>query len=1343
MQRCLPLFIGLLLWLPAILHAQPLPQYSAREQAQINSLQQTIQRYRGTNYERAVKLARQRNRPLEERRPDGTTLKLRGVSPHGELLYDATHSATRAGQSTRTSALYEGGSLGVALSGKTLTGKLGIWDGGKVLDTHIEFNDDTSGSRVTQADNATTSDVHATHVAGILVAAGKNTQVKGMAFGTNLRAYDFNNDDAEMAAAASNLLVSNHSYGAQAGWILNSSRLGAAQWEWWGDTAISATDDYKFGFYNEDARSWDQIAQNAPYYLIVKSAGNSHGSNGPASGQPHYLVSRRTISYNPRKDQDGYDQISTYGCAKNILTVGAISTLSFGYNQPSDVAISSFSSWGPTDDGRIKPDIVGVGVSVLSTSANGNSAYTTLSGTSMSSPNVAGSLLLLQELFSQRNSGRFMRSSTLKALAIHTADEAGDAPGPDYRNGWGLLNDEKAGRVILNTDASHLLDERTLNQGETYTLPVVASGRGPLVVTICWTDPAATVATATLNDRTIKLVNDLDIRISDGRQPILPWILNPEQPTQAATRGDNIRDNVEQIVIDNPIPGKSYTLTIGHKGTLQGGKQDLALLVSGIGGKAYCAATPPTAGSRIDRFQFSNVDQRGPENCATYGDFLQTIATVQASQQVPLSLTLGNCGQARNAVVKAFADWNQDGDFDDADETLATSGVLNGSATFTSAVAVPSSVQNGQFIRLRLVSADTDNPGAVSACGPVASGQIQDYLLRVVQTANDVGAVALVSPEANFCGQTNSDVSIAVRIRNFGTAEQRNIPVTVRITNAQNAEVTSLTGTVASVAAFRESVLTLKAPASSPLVAGQTYRFTVTTSLGPDQNNANNTFTDVRTTAAAPSNGQFTVTRCGNDTAFVLSNTGGGTAFWYDAASGNNLLGAGNRVGIRQLPTSGQFYAVLNDFGGTLGPVDKKAFGGGSYAGNFGPAPLISTQVPLLLESARLYIGSAGRLTFTVRRYDETAVSSVTLDVVPTRNQSLTATTNGQLVDDPNDAGAEYPLNLRIPSAGDYKITIDYEDGASIFRSNVGVNGFPYQLTTSNGTPIVTIKGSLFNTGTGIDTLKSAWYYFYNLKVRSLDCPAPQRVAVAVSPGTPATASITVNGSTTICQGANVTLLANAGEGLSYQWLRDGRAISGATSNTLRATTSGSYAVQVTSTCLPVTSTAVAVSVRTPQTPTITVDGFTLVSNAPAGNQWFLDGVPIPGATSQTYVVVQTGRYSVRGNVNGCGESLSNEVYLAILATEPDPDSGSLTVYPNPAINQVTVTFLTQAALKQPPTVQLIDSRGSLIRTAPLQRDGKAYSAQLPVADLPGGTFFVTVRTAPDQPLQVKRLRKQ
>src|SRR5690606_23634167 len=62
----------------------------------------------------------------------------------------------------------------------------------------------------------------------------------------------------------------------------------------------------------------------------------------------------------------GFDSIGPEGSAKNNITVGAVLKVP-DYTGPSSVVMSAFSSWGPTDDGRIKPDLVAAGVSIFST----------------------------------------------------------------------------------------------------------------------------------------------------------------------------------------------------------------------------------------------------------------------------------------------------------------------------------------------------------------------------------------------------------------------------------------------------------------------------------------------------------------------------------------------------------------------------------------------------------------------------------------------------------------------------------------------------------------------------------------------------------------------------------------------------------------------------------------------------------------------------------------------------------------------------------------------------------------------------------------------------------------
>ncbi|MEQ8424139.1 MAG: S8 family serine peptidase, partial [Cyclobacteriaceae bacterium] len=349
-------------------------------------------------------------------RSDGSIMVLVDISSSGVPIYIKSFNSGVA-TSLGVDQLRNSGSLGLNLEGLGI--KVGIWDEGKVRNDHIELV-----GRVTQIDNPPAFNTHSTHVMGTILATGINATGKGMAPKATALAFDFMSDVSEMLSQAepdqTSLILSNHSYGTVSGWDLDGT-----QWTWFGDPGISQTKDWKFGFYNSTSNLYDDIAYNAPYYLIVKAAGNDANDTGDGS-RP--------------QDCDPFDCIPTNGVAKNILTVGAVKKLAGAYTGPADVEITAFSSLGPADDGRIKPDLVAPGQSVLSLSSNSTGAYTTLSGTSMSTPATTGTLALLQELHKNLNGGNLMKSATLKALAIHTTREAGPSSGPDYKFGWGLLD---------------------------------------------------------------------------------------------------------------------------------------------------------------------------------------------------------------------------------------------------------------------------------------------------------------------------------------------------------------------------------------------------------------------------------------------------------------------------------------------------------------------------------------------------------------------------------------------------------------------------------------------------------------------------------------------------------------------------------------------------------------------------------------------------------------------------------------------------------------------------------------------------------------------------------------
>lgn len=531
-------------------------------------------------HQQALNLARLHNWPVRQLKGNGGVISLQGANSLGFPVFLTTHNLTSA-QTTNTIAVQPGGELGLSLSGASgfLDNKLAIWDAGNVYAAHREF----AGKTIKLQDDTAAMD-HSTHVAGTMIAKGVEPEAKGMAFGAaTLISYDFDGDVAKMSSAASGLLLSNHSYGDEAGWDIDQGK-----WTWYGLPGDTA--DYSFGFYGSRARSWDEIAAKAPYYLIVESAGNNRAYAGPAVGADYYGYKSRTdptmIDKGARpaniSNNSGYRTIPTTGNAKNILTVGSISALHDGPSAGSAIAISSFSSFGPTNDGRIKPDIVGMGESVLSCVAEGPQSYLTESGTSMSAPNVTGSLYLLQEYYAQQNSGSFMKAATLKGLACATAFDGGN-PGPDYIYGWGLLDMKKAAQAITGNGTTSLVKEATLPESQKQAFTVVASGTAPLMATISWTDPpGAASADGTLDDHTIKLVNDLDIRVSDGSATFMPWVPDPSHPAAPATTGDNIRDNIEQVYIASPQAGKTYSISVSNKGSLKNGAQDYALIVTGI-----------------------------------------------------------------------------------------------------------------------------------------------------------------------------------------------------------------------------------------------------------------------------------------------------------------------------------------------------------------------------------------------------------------------------------------------------------------------------------------------------------------------------------------------------------------------------------------------------------------------------------------------------------------------------------------------------------------------------------------------------------------------------------------
>ncbi|MGM0581417.1 MAG: GEVED domain-containing protein [Bacteroidota bacterium] len=524
----------------------------------LTELEQNFSAKAKKDKEEALQMAEQKGWEVSMKLKDGRYAELQKVTKNGEPIYYITYNVDAA-KSTRTNFLNSGGGLGLDLNGDNMTAH--VWDGGLARSSHQEYDGPGGNNRFSVGDGSSTLNFHAAHVTGTIIASGVQSDAKGMAPYANAVGYDWNSDLSEATTAASNgMLVSNHSYGYRGDQI----------------------PDWYFGAYMEESRDWDDLMYNSPYYMMVVAAGNDGDQN----------------SYNgsPLDGNSSYDKLSGHATAKNNLVVANAQDANIGSDgNLVGVSINSSSSEGPTDDYRIKPDITGNGTGVYSTYDGNDSDYNSITGTSMASPNVAGSLLILQE-HANNVFGDYVRAATLKGIVLHTADDAG-ITGPDAVWGWGLMNAKRAAETMTGAGDVSKVEELTLNSGESYSVTVESDGTNPLLASISWTDQGGTANTGTTNDNTPVLVNDLDIEVTQNSNTYSPYRLTG---VNSNSKGDNDVDPFERVDINNA--SGSYTITVTHKGSLASGSQDFSLVVTGVSGEPVaCEATTP------ENFSASNV----------------------------------------------------------------------------------------------------------------------------------------------------------------------------------------------------------------------------------------------------------------------------------------------------------------------------------------------------------------------------------------------------------------------------------------------------------------------------------------------------------------------------------------------------------------------------------------------------------------------------------------------------------------------------------------------------------------------------------------------------------------
>jgi len=263
--------------------------------------------------------------------------------------------------------------------------------------------------------------------------------------------------------------------------------------------------------------------------------------------------------------------ISNPGLAKNVITVGATGDDKYGWNRD---MMAPFSSGGPTGDGRIKPDVSAPGVGIMSAYANTVSfSYTTMSGTSMATPAVAGAAALVISHF-ETNLSVTPSPAMVKAVLIGGTNPLANINEayPNVNQGWGRVNVsggllERDGRTLWNEDQKHLLDTGKFVD---YNFKVLTSSE--LRIHLVWTDVSAAPTASRA------LVNDLDLEVIAPNGTVYRGN-NFSADESVADGGRDSVNNVEGFRLLSPALG-NWTVRVNAT-DVPSGPQDYAITING------------------------------------------------------------------------------------------------------------------------------------------------------------------------------------------------------------------------------------------------------------------------------------------------------------------------------------------------------------------------------------------------------------------------------------------------------------------------------------------------------------------------------------------------------------------------------------------------------------------------------------------------------------------------------------------------------------------------------------------------------------------------------------------
>lgn len=485
---------------------------------------------------------------------------------------------------------------------------------------------------------------HGTHTAGSIAGNGALSlgDIKGVAYGARLFVWCSADSEGDIyTPSISTLFTGNREE--YPSFIHSAS---------WGDSYYQ---------YSSFGREVDEFLWNYPEYLGVFAAGNDRNTG----------------------------TVSDPATAKNVLSVGATESYrpyhaTKGNTADNPSAIASFSSKGPTPDGRIKPDLCAPGSMILSTRTSQipisksvgqgnyeeNHNYNYNSGTSMATPLVSGCAALVRQWLVERRgfTNELPSGALIKAILTGGAhdmftDSGASCGGkaPNGYQGWGRVDLEKS--LFPSNRVVKLFDRIPFEDGKTFTCDVSITNSLPLDVQLVWFDYPGDPAAAKI------LVNDLDLIVSNKTTSAV-WYGNDKN---SAGISDSL-NNVESVRIDAPQVSE-YTISVIGKNVpfdyMDGGVAAL-----------YIRGAFEESAEEKETVELT-ISVIGPET----GEVFPKCGTVKVSKGVPVKLNADEFveynGYGTAVRVKQVSGWTGTGDVPSVGNTNSVVVILNEDSSIT------------------------------------------------------------------------------------------------------------------------------------------------------------------------------------------------------------------------------------------------------------------------------------------------------------------------------------------------------------------------------------------------------------------------------------------------------------------------------------------------------------------------------------------------------------------------------------------------------------------------------------------------------------------------------------